>query len=85
MDVGAEKGMRYGLSMWIGRARPPSIPVWLRAKAEDMPDRLALGVIPGTRWSARDILMVAREAEDAGFVAALTATHQWVTWAEVGL
>jgi hypothetical protein len=38
-----------------------------------MADRLALGVIPGTGWSARDIQMVAREAEDAGFGAVLTA------------
>ena len=37
-----------------------------------MADRLALGVIPGTGWSARDIQMVAREAEDAGFDAIFT-------------
>ena len=38
-----------------------------------MADRLALGVIPGTGWRARDIQMVAREAEDAGFDAIFTA------------
>jgi alkanesulfonate monooxygenase SsuD/methylene tetrahydromethanopterin reductase-like flavin-dependent oxidoreductase (luciferase family) len=38
-----------------------------------MADRLALGVIPGTGWSARDIQIVAREAEDAGFDAVFTA------------
>ena len=37
-----------------------------------MTDRLALGVIPGTGWRARDIQMVAREAEDAGFDAIFT-------------
>jgi hypothetical protein len=50
-----------------------------------MADRLGLGVIPGTGWSARDIQMVARGAEEAGFGAAFTATHRWVTWAEVGV
>ena len=50
-----------------------------------MPDRLALGVILGTGWSMRDIQMVARGAEEAGFGAAFTATHQWVTWAEAGV
>jgi alkanesulfonate monooxygenase SsuD/methylene tetrahydromethanopterin reductase-like flavin-dependent oxidoreductase (luciferase family) len=38
-----------------------------------MADRLALGVIPGTGWRARDIQMVAREAKDAGFDAIFTA------------
>jgi alkanesulfonate monooxygenase SsuD/methylene tetrahydromethanopterin reductase-like flavin-dependent oxidoreductase (luciferase family) len=38
-----------------------------------MADRLALGVIPGTGWSARDIQILAREAEDAGFDAVFTA------------
>jgi hypothetical protein len=37
-----------------------------------MADRLALGLIPGTGWSARDIQMVAHEAEDAGFDAIFT-------------
>src|SRR5215208_2845902 len=32
-----------------------------------MAERLALGVIPGVGWSARDIQDVAREAEAAGF------------------
>jgi alkanesulfonate monooxygenase SsuD/methylene tetrahydromethanopterin reductase-like flavin-dependent oxidoreductase (luciferase family) len=38
-----------------------------------MAARLAIGVIPGTGWRARDIQMVAREAEDAGFDAVFTA------------
>jgi alkanesulfonate monooxygenase SsuD/methylene tetrahydromethanopterin reductase-like flavin-dependent oxidoreductase (luciferase family) len=38
-----------------------------------MADRLALGVIPGTGWKARDIQMVAREADGAGFDAVFTA------------
>ena len=38
-----------------------------------MAERLALGVIPGTGWSAREIRMVAREAEGAGFDAVFTA------------
>jgi 5,10-methylenetetrahydromethanopterin reductase len=38
-----------------------------------MAERLALGVIPGTGRRARDIQMVAREAEDAGFDAVFTA------------
>jgi alkanesulfonate monooxygenase SsuD/methylene tetrahydromethanopterin reductase-like flavin-dependent oxidoreductase (luciferase family) len=37
-----------------------------------MAERLGLGVIPGTGWSARDIQMVAREAEGAGFDALFT-------------
>jgi alkanesulfonate monooxygenase SsuD/methylene tetrahydromethanopterin reductase-like flavin-dependent oxidoreductase (luciferase family) len=37
-----------------------------------MAERLALGIIPGTGWSAREIQMVAREAEDAGFNAIFT-------------
>ena len=32
-----------------------------------MADRLGIAVIPGVGWSARDIEMIAREAEDAGF------------------
>ena len=32
-----------------------------------MAERLALGIIPGTGWSAREIQAVARDAEDAGF------------------
>jgi hypothetical protein len=46
--------------------------IQLRVKGEDMADRLALGLIPGTGWSARDIQMVAHEAEDAGFDAIFT-------------
>src|SRR5215831_13532899 len=38
-----------------------------------MQDRLALGIIPGTGWSAREIQTIAREAEDAGFDAIFTA------------
>ena len=37
-----------------------------------MAEQLALGVIPGTGWSAQEIQMVAREAEDAGFDAIFT-------------
>jgi alkanesulfonate monooxygenase SsuD/methylene tetrahydromethanopterin reductase-like flavin-dependent oxidoreductase (luciferase family) len=37
-----------------------------------MAERLGLGVIPGTGWSAREIQMVAREAEDAGLNAVFT-------------
>jgi alkanesulfonate monooxygenase SsuD/methylene tetrahydromethanopterin reductase-like flavin-dependent oxidoreductase (luciferase family) len=37
-----------------------------------MAEQLALGVIPGTGWSAHEIQMVAREAEDAGFDAIFT-------------
>ncbi|HYV06273.1 MAG TPA: LLM class flavin-dependent oxidoreductase [Blastocatellia bacterium] len=38
-----------------------------------MTERLALAVIPGVGWSAREIQMIAREAEDAGFDAIFTA------------
>jgi alkanesulfonate monooxygenase SsuD/methylene tetrahydromethanopterin reductase-like flavin-dependent oxidoreductase (luciferase family) len=38
-----------------------------------MANQLALGVIPGTGWRARDIQMVTREAEDAGVDAIFTA------------
>jgi len=34
-----------------------------------MTERLALGIVPGIGWRARDIKTVAREAEDAGFEA----------------
>jgi alkanesulfonate monooxygenase SsuD/methylene tetrahydromethanopterin reductase-like flavin-dependent oxidoreductase (luciferase family) len=34
-----------------------------------MTERLALGIVPGIGWRAREIEMVAREAEDAGFEA----------------
>jgi alkanesulfonate monooxygenase SsuD/methylene tetrahydromethanopterin reductase-like flavin-dependent oxidoreductase (luciferase family) len=37
-----------------------------------MAERLALGVMPGTGWRAREIQMVAREAEAAGFDAIFT-------------
>jgi len=37
-----------------------------------MAEQLALGVMPGTGWSARDIQTVAREGEDAGFDAVFT-------------
>jgi alkanesulfonate monooxygenase SsuD/methylene tetrahydromethanopterin reductase-like flavin-dependent oxidoreductase (luciferase family) len=37
-----------------------------------MAERLALGAMPGTGWSAREIQTVAREAEDAGFHAVFT-------------
>jgi alkanesulfonate monooxygenase SsuD/methylene tetrahydromethanopterin reductase-like flavin-dependent oxidoreductase (luciferase family) len=37
-----------------------------------MAEQLALGVIPGTGWSAHEIQMVAREAEDAEFDAIFT-------------
>src|SRR5438874_10175349 len=36
-------------------------------KDEDMAERMGLGVIPGTGWSASDIRTIAREAEAAGF------------------
>ena len=32
-----------------------------------MAERLGLGIIPGVGWRAKDIQMIAREAEDAGF------------------
>jgi alkanesulfonate monooxygenase SsuD/methylene tetrahydromethanopterin reductase-like flavin-dependent oxidoreductase (luciferase family) len=35
-----------------------------------MPERVALGLIPGTGWRAAEIREVARAAEDAGFEAA---------------
>src|SRR5881396_2885517 len=38
-----------------------------------MAERLGLAVIPGVGWSAREIQMIAREAEDAGFDAIFTA------------
>lgn len=38
-----------------------------------MEERLALGIIPGAGWSAREIQEVAREAEAAGFNAIFTA------------
>jgi alkanesulfonate monooxygenase SsuD/methylene tetrahydromethanopterin reductase-like flavin-dependent oxidoreductase (luciferase family) len=37
-----------------------------------MAERVALGIMPGTGWSAREIQAVAREAEDAGFDAIFT-------------
>src|ERR1041385_8318267 len=36
-----------------------------------MSERIALGLIPGVGWRAREIQAVAREAEDAGFDAVL--------------
>jgi 5,10-methylenetetrahydromethanopterin reductase len=38
-----------------------------------MAERLALGIIPGVGWRAREIETVAREAEDAGFDAIFAA------------
>jgi alkanesulfonate monooxygenase SsuD/methylene tetrahydromethanopterin reductase-like flavin-dependent oxidoreductase (luciferase family) len=38
-----------------------------------MTERLGLGLIPGVGWRASEIRMVAREAEDAGFDAVVTA------------
>jgi len=38
-----------------------------------MQERLALAIIPGTGWSAREVQTIAREAEDAGFDAIFTA------------
>jgi len=38
-----------------------------------MTERLALAVIPGIGWSAREIQTIAREAEEAGFDAIFTA------------
>jgi 5,10-methylenetetrahydromethanopterin reductase len=38
-----------------------------------MQERLALGVIPGAGWSAREIQTIAREAEDGGFDAIFAA------------
>jgi alkanesulfonate monooxygenase SsuD/methylene tetrahydromethanopterin reductase-like flavin-dependent oxidoreductase (luciferase family) len=37
-----------------------------------MAERLALGIIPGTGWRAREMQTVAREAEEAGFDAIFT-------------
>src|SRR5947207_6250744 len=38
-----------------------------------MIERLAFALIPGVGWSAREIQMIAREAEDAGFDAIFAA------------
>src|SRR3989442_12518201 len=38
-----------------------------------MAERLALGVIPGVGWSAKEIQTIAREAEEAGFDAIFAA------------
>jgi 5,10-methylenetetrahydromethanopterin reductase len=38
-----------------------------------MAERLALAIIPGVGWSAREIQTIAREAEEAGFDAIFTA------------
>jgi 5,10-methylenetetrahydromethanopterin reductase len=38
-----------------------------------MTDRLALSIIPGVGWSAREIPIIAREAEDSGFDAIFSA------------
>jgi hypothetical protein len=38
-----------------------------------MPERLGLGLIPGTGWHAYEIQDVARAAEDAGFEAVFCA------------
>ena len=38
-----------------------------------MSERLGLGIIPGVGWRAADIRAIAREAEDAGFEAIVTA------------
>ena len=44
-----------------------------------MTERLALGLIPGVGWSAREIQMIAREAEDAsGFEAEAALMEQGV-------
>jgi len=45
----------------------------LLIQEDAMTERLALAVIPGVGWSAREIQMIAREAEDAGFDAIFTA------------
>src|SRR5215468_4767674 len=42
-------------------------------RRQKMKERLGLGVIPGTGWSADEIQAVAREAEDAGFDAIFSA------------
>src|SRR5438105_3778832 len=44
-----------------------------RSKEEPMEERLALAIIPGVGWSAREIQAVARDAEEAGFDAIFTA------------
>src|SRR5512145_3213124 len=44
-----------------------------RKEDATMTERLALAVIPGVGWSAREIQAIAREAEDAGFDAIFTA------------
>src|ERR1700752_239183 len=38
-----------------------------------MPERLGLGLIPGTGWRADEIRTIAREAEEAGFDAIFSA------------
>ena len=38
-----------------------------------MAERLALGIIPGTGWSASAVQTIARAAEDAGFDAIFAA------------
>jgi alkanesulfonate monooxygenase SsuD/methylene tetrahydromethanopterin reductase-like flavin-dependent oxidoreductase (luciferase family) len=43
-----------------------------RRKEQTMAERLALSILPGTRWSAYEIQTVAREAEEAGFDAIFT-------------
>src|SRR5229473_5193898 len=52
-----------------------STPLPLREGIEEatMAERLALAVIPGVGWSAREVQAVAREAEDAGFDAIFAA------------
>ena len=40
---------------------------------ERMPERLGLGLIPGTGWRASEVEDIARAAEDAGFEAAFCA------------
>src|SRR5205807_8491681 len=42
-------------------------------KEASMAERLALGVIPGVGWSAKEIQTIAREAEEAGFDAIFAA------------
>src|SRR5262245_31847505 len=55
--------------------QPPSCPTAILAgsrKEPTMAERLALCILPGTRWSAQEIQTIAREAEEAGFDAIFT-------------
>ena len=71
--IGADPGnkgsanQRFLLSGKVIHVKLNDYPPLCWQRMEDvMTERLALALIPGVGWSAREIQMLAREAEDAG-------------------